>query len=347
MSEVISQAPGAPPTAPNVGVVGHSQAGKTVYIASLQRALRQRKWKADYVESQQTYLKRLIDTLQSGEFPKPTSADENPQQVEMVCEKGDHKFTLSLLDPAGELFETEDLDLPEEKRKARREGRQFLEQNLANCTGFLILLDLEHKNETFTQTVDKFLNVVNQSRGKSGGQSRRRLRRAAVLFSKADLLPWQDRYRIRSAAEWVRDPANKITDMPNLLQDNFEEVRFEFISTIGWNQGLPNVRTRLTPRSYTVGNLETNVRGEHLPDPALPFEQYARGKEDEEQFRFMKALPLFTDPLRVVAYQLPEVEFEHAPKAGVQFFPGRRREMSTFAPWNVVDPLLWAAEATN
>jgi hypothetical protein len=185
-----------------------------------------------------------------------------------------------------------------------------------------------------------------------GQQARgREAKRVAVCFAKADTGIWQARYRVRDAETWVRsDPKRRALWETTKRFD----VRWYFVSSTGWYEGMPNVRTFVNSRRIDPRKLEKNdqrVR-QLVPDPALVPPDPAE-LEDKDRFRRMEHLPMFIDPLRITTHDFADHPIRDdgvggygtmEPKGlelhGVHVGSGRDKSLWP-RPWNVVEPILW------
>ncbi|SMH47906.1 TRAFAC clade GTPase domain-containing protein [Azospirillum agricola] len=341
---------------PKVGIVGHSQAGKSTFLAVLLEALVQRDYRVAVDPANSAYRDELTGFINFGFFPPKTPLDEKHRRVSLHISSDVHRAGLEVefFDHAGEIFERD----PDRSIAGWSESRrQDILKDLQACTGLIVLMDLEADPDlllrTFTNTVVDLQGLLVRSGG--NGQSQQKLELPiALLFTKADMLGWQRRQRIRDAQRWITEQSRyrKLTDRVNTYCAN---AHYYFCSSTGWIEGRPNICTVVRPRplpgsSASLNVPETELRGENIPDPALSAGEIARAatQDNSTRLRFMTELPVFNDPLRLMAAS--DLKRRIPPEAdrlgvltlfGSQGDGGRRN--TTVTAWNIVEPVLWAA----
>lgn len=343
---------------PKVGIVGHSQAGKSTFLAVLLEALVQRGYRVAVDPANSAYRDELTGFINFGFFPPKTPLDEKHRRVTLHISIDSHRtgVEVEFFDHAGEIFER---DTDRSVAAWSDSRRQDILKDLQACTGLIVLMDLEADPDlllrTFTNTVVDLQGLLVRS-GKTGPsrQQQKLELPIALLFTKADMLGWQRRQRIRDAQRWIAEQAQyrRLTDRVDTYCKN---ARYYFCSSTGWTEGRPNICTIVRPRplpgsSASLSVPETDLRGENIPDPALSATEIARAatQDNSSRLRFMTELPVFNDPLRLMAASdlkrriPPEVD-----RLGVLTLfgsqgEGGRRNMTVTA-WNIVEPVLWAA----
>jgi hypothetical protein len=338
-----------------VGLIGPPKAGKTTFFAVLDRALRDLDWNVEIHgdgddSSRQTH-ESIRYAVNSGYYPDKTP-DFKSESARLFfrISKGDESLELSFYDPAGELF----MPTPAPKPNYAV-AREKLFQHLKECTGILVLLDLsksaQQLQDSWRLSIESFLGFIRQNQLESQLLDRNLLKvRTAVVFAKADLLPWFARHRQRDASAWLRQ-AEGLRELNRDIRNQCQEdhVRFFFCSAVGWNQGRPNSRTVIVPRPVSVeSNLDSKkvLERDLIPDPAA----YGDGKAAVVA---KTILPLFTDPLQLVNLDSTiNRDMLGGPQLhGVRDMPGCKPPSSDhdkfLTPWNIVEPLLWAARGQS
>jgi hypothetical protein len=350
------------PNRPKVGIVGHSQAGKTTFLATLRGAFARLDMRAEAALGAGAYLEELESFAQNGVFPPKTTLDGKDRRVglEVSHPNGQASLEIDFFDPAGETFDRSIRDTTEHERAAR----QRILTELQNCTGLIVLMDpassREQLSQTFTNSVLALRSQLKEAGRRDAIDREGRLTlRVALLFTKADLLSWQSRERIRDAAAWLHNQSEHSELLRN-AETQCVEIRYYFCSSTGWVGGRPNLRTVVRPRPLhgSTDRIErSSMRGEQIPDPALtPREMEAEtfAKESNSSLRFMMNLPIFTDPLRLVSLARLDDEKIEIPedRYGVYNLFGRRvgharQSSANEGAWNVAEPVLWAARVQS
>lgn len=322
-----------------VGLIGPTFVGKTTYFSVLDRALRDLEWRVvsqgNDKESAEL-LNRIRNFTNQGLFPRKTQAKVPDRGLYYrISDESNRVFELTFYDPPGEIFE------PNERESQYRDTRETLFRSMEDVGGLLVLLSLEKTPHELANiwhySIESFIAHLRRA-GRMEMIAHDKLRiRVAVVFTKADLLPWMSRYRTRDAEHWLNGQEGLRSLAADIRRD-CSEVQFRFSSAVGWNKGRPNVRTVVKPRlaSESTGARGTMFR-ELIPDPA-------EGGDRSASERSRRMLPVFSDPVRVVDEPLHDLIKD---LQGVVTLPGRtapQRETGRFlTPWNVVEPLLWAA----
>lgn len=322
----------------NVGLLGPQNAGKTTFLAVLERALRDREWQVgvDPGAGNRHLLDEIRSSLNSGYWPGKTLVKGRSDDFKLHLRQGERQFDLSFYDPPGELFELND----EPDAIDAAQARESYFQHLTSCTGLVVLFDLTRSTQSIldswrasVESYQAFLRRTKPSaldRGRLPG-------RLAIVFTKADLLPWIRRHRQRNAGEWLKaHPGLKELHADAGLSS--QSCRFYFASAVGWDEGAPGCRTAVRPRRLDLdGAAQVSADRDLIPDPP------ARSKRDATSTT-APLLPLFTDPLQLVDERTVSLS---TPEAGVIMLPGRNvgrdDQRPLLTPWNIVEPLLWAA----
>ena len=371
----------------NIVVVGGTNVGKTTFFAVLDRALRDQGFslhaQREASEAASTeltgsqFLYRIREHLTQGYFPLSTSPLARPASFEFTITGPGPlgTITLSFLDPPGEAFEPtrhgdsdEQDGLTEVEKKKISRVRDNVRTMCEKANALLVLIDLNKPPEIILEnwryTLEQFVDVALEA-----GQ----LRRLALVFTKADVLAWQDRARQRFADSWLEahpDLSAIYRDAKSLRPMEGRDgsrgptnadpptVGFFFSSSIGWAYGSPNCRTIIRPRMLDDRTVESAKEWNDLiPDPAI-YERIVVAKKDGEKSKSSPvgkkrsglargSLPHFIDPLRLVQEELnPKyLEGEQNP-IGVLTLPGRHpprhAQGRMLHPWNVIEPLFWA-----
>jgi hypothetical protein len=354
---------------PKIGVVGHSRAGKSTFLAVLKTAFERVGWAAtvrstpfspstteantsrlrdpaEYV----AYLRRFVE---AGFFPPSTRVQDTADRVSFEVARDNNRFEIDCFDPAGEVLEG-DYD----ERSAEASSLKVIQQSLEQCAGVLLLLDPETHPDLWLKTwerVEPGLNTI-------------RPPRVAVCFAKADIGVRQRRFRVRDARSWVKGYKKGLELLEQIQNRNLKNAWY-FVSATGWLNGSSNIRVFVDARPIrrigsraSVGRLR-----ELVPDPAQRLDGSLDG-DDAKGYRYMQNLPIFTDPLRLRSHDFRlnpmtdagpmkmlsgnstsrETELPdnvHA-LAGVHVGYGRGGSdtQSRIRPWNVVEPVLWLAD---
>jgi len=243
-------------------------------------------------------------------------------------------------------------------------ARNRLFSYMKDCMGILVLLDPQRParelEEIWRLSIESFMNYI-RSNGLTHLLENNSLKaRTAVLFTKADELPWFQLHRPREANWWV-ERHEGLESLASDMRRMCREVKFYFCSAVGWSQGRPNRRIAVLPKRLSVEDTlntlghEDIEQGDLITTPArrqkieqgdlIPDLAAARiGSRGARHSR--PILPLFVDPMQVVNEE--EVDRQvHLVRAGLLDMPGRKAHTSArekfLSPWNVVEPLLWAA----
>jgi hypothetical protein len=329
--------------------------GKTTYFAVLKQALEDRGWLAQVYPSgnessseQQGELHRaLIDEIHfdigRGYFPRKTRLQPQSDDLFFGITKEGRSMHLTFYDPAGELFEL----LPNEE-KYRAEARNQIFDHMKDCTGILVLFDFrksaQELRESWSLSIGKFIQFLRDRQLDQSVLASGALRmRTAVLFTKVDRLPWFSRHRPREADAWLEKDAG-LRALAEEIRRGCTQVKFFFCSAVGWNRGRPNCRTAVRPRKLAIDKVYS--RADLIPDPLSSSQNLPGSSPRLEE----PALPLFVDPLQLV--DEAEVDWQSTSvEAGVFCMPGRKSPATDHdkfpTPWNVLEPLLWAADVEN
>jgi len=380
MSTASSTSPAAKassaPLLPKVGLIGPANAGKTTYFAVLDRALRDRDWKVEVYgddpkdAERGSLINKIRRDLYKGAFPRTTKVGDKVEQLIFHISKGTRsgkkgrfnvdELDLAFYDPPGELFE------PSPSQDQYNTSRERLFKHMKDCVGLLVLLDIRRPatelEEAWRLSIESFMGYIRRNNLTHLLENNSLKARTAVLFTKADLLPWFQLHRQRDADWWVeRHEGLKslVSDMRRMCH----KVRLFFCSAVGWNQGRPNCRVAILPKRMSVEDTlktlgheveqgDTITRsarrqevehGDLIPDLAL-----ARVGNNESGGIWLRrpTLPLFVDPMQIVNEE--EVDRQvHTVQSGLLDMPGRKAQTSAqekfLSPWNIVQPLEWAA----
>lgn len=98
---------------PKVGIVGHSQAGKSTFLAVLMKAFQERGYQVtDEDPSSRSYPDSLATYVNTGFFPRKTPIhDQDRRRVSLhvtsdrMRRMGTEGFVIDFFDPAGDVFE--------------------------------------------------------------------------------------------------------------------------------------------------------------------------------------------------------------------------------------------------
>ena len=337
-----------------VGLLGPTYSGKTTYFAVLDRALRDLDWRVEVQNpnaddpARSFLINDIRRYINRGYFPKKTPDHIPDQGLYFRVSKGKRVFELNFFDPPGEIFEPLG-------HEYNWETQGVIFDSIQNAKGIIMLLHLDKTPHELMNiwhySIESFIHHVRKN-GDVGRliQNDQLAIRTAVVFTKADNLPWMGRHRSRNAEAWLKGNEG-LRALSEDIRRDCSNVRFFFSSAVGWNKGKPNCRTSVRPRQlFNDGGVRPNSDarqhvGNLIPDPAEGerSEEYRRQREDSS--RRAATLPLFSDPLRFTEHELhPELA---RGLTGVITLPGRNppsAEAERFlTPWNIVEPLLWAA----
>jgi hypothetical protein len=334
-----------------VGLFGPPKAGKTTLAAVVGRALRDRNWKVelyssdDHAQTCGRSINEISRQINRGYFPRKTEVAEQSDSLAFRISKRQYAAALEFRDPAGELFEATP------NSHLLQKERECVFDSIKDCTGILILLDWRKSatelEEAWRLSIESFMEFIRR-RQLTGLLDNDSLKlRIAVLFTKADLIPWFQLHRPREADSWLE----KHKGLASLMHDVHrmcgpDRVRFGFSSNLGWNYGRPNCRTALLPTRLDVEQHRDQQEIEPrdlIPDHDSPgVSRESRGTALSRRYM----LPLFVDPMRIVNQEDVDWDFLGI-EAGLVSMPGRMAPATDsdkfLTPWNVVEPLLWAA----
>ena len=248
---------------------------------------------------------------------------------------------LTFYDPAGELFEP-----PKKNSENYNEKRKDLFKKMTSkyCDGILVLLDLRRPatelEEIWRLSIESFMQYIRDNHHGDMLVNNSLKPRTAVVFTKADLLPWFQLHRQRSGADsWV-EKHEGLKSLASDIRRMCRNVRFFFCSAVGWNQGRPNERIAVLPKQLSVKDtLNTLSQKELETGDLIPDRAVARtGSNGFGGTRLGRpTLPLFVDPMQVVNEEEARPLFdEGAPPLFVDPRGRERREGSQTA-------VLWRA----
>jgi hypothetical protein len=232
---------------------------------------------------------------------------------------------------------------------------------MKDCDGILVLMDPWRSPEQllgiWQRSIQSFMGFI-QERGSSSLIDRGRLKaRTAVVFTKADTLPWFQRFRPRDAGAYLAHFPG-LRGLVEAVKLNCVEAKFFFSSAVGWNQGRSNTRVVVFPPQIKLGQSAApppaggqpaapswQVReGDLIPDPPL-----RPGETAAAPHRSRPLLPVFSDPTQLVDARSVSAADLGVKTAGVVSMPGRINPLLNanrdeyLTPWHIVEPLLWAA----
>ena len=135
-------------------------------------------------------------------------------------------------------------------------ARNRLFSYMKDCMGILVLLDPQRpatRTRGNLAAVDRVVHGLHpQQRLTDDRLENNSLKaRTAVLFTKADELPWFQLHRPREADWWV-ERHEGLKSLASDMRRMCQEVRFYFCSAVGWNQGRPNRRIAVLPKRLSV-----------------------------------------------------------------------------------------------
>lgn len=347
---------------PKIGVVGHSRAGKSTFLAVLKTAFERADWAATVRAAEQrsqpsqtstsrlrdpaeyvAYLRRFVE---AGFFPPGTRVQDTADRVSFDVTQGQNRFEIDCFDPAGEVLEGN-----YDERSPEAVSLAAIQRSLRECTGVLLLLDPETHPDLWLKTWERVEPGLNM-------QERPRV---AVCFAKADTGLRQRRFRVRDARRWVQSHPGGVVLLKQIENRQLQNS-WHFVSATGWVNGTSNIRvfvdSRTIRRTGTTAAL-SRLR-ELVPDPAQRIDGAIEG-DDARGYRYMQNLPIFTDPLRLRSHDFRlnpmtdagprEMLPPNAAAASVSMISGVHvgygrggsDPQSRIRPWNVVEPVLWLA----
>ncbi|MGI8756515.1 MAG: TRAFAC clade GTPase domain-containing protein [Acidimicrobiales bacterium] len=336
-----------------VGMIGPTSVGKTTYFAVLDRALEDRGWTVDLgatgadIAGQRAFGEEIRRNVRvNGRWPRKTQPT-NPQPDRLslrISNNAGVEVGLSFYDPAGELFD------PGRDSRVYELQRNQVFDHMRDCKGLLILLDPNMPPQDLVNTWNASIGAFRAyARSNNLGhliQGNKIVPRTAVLLTKADRFPFLRRHRTRKADLWLEHDGD-LREFVTGIRGTCREVEFYFCSAIGWKDGLENCRTYVVPHSLVRGAATqggVSARRDLIPDP--PLLNMGVFGPSEPMRRPYTSLPLFRDPLQI-ADTRARVEVQGQPEVGILVYPGReppnQASGSLVTPWNVVEPLLWAA----
>jgi GTPase SAR1 family protein len=264
---------------PKVGIVGHSQAGKSTFLAVLMKAFQERGYQVtDEDPSSRSYPDSLATYVNTGFFPRKTPIhDQDRRRVSLhvtsdrMRRMGTEGFVIDFFDPAGDVFEI----APGAQNAEHAEIRQRIMAQLEGCSGLIVLMDSEASSEMVSQifrnTVEDMVGRLRRAEDQNRLKNGRLAIPVVILFTKADALRWQQRHRIRDANDWVRLQP-KFNELVKDAENYCERVSYGFCSAAGWREGQPNFRTLVRPRPLPGRAFE----------PGVLFSQTATAQTDDD-----------------------------------------------------------------
>ena len=323
-----------------VGLIGPAGAGKTTFFAALERALQMQGWSVTDQDADSdspgdgSIQAEISRYLNQGVFPPKTLCQTAGQHLYFRIVKESHALDLRFLDPPGEVFEPHCSDVDENTRKE-------VFESIEDSDGLVVLMSLE-RTANDLRLISQYSLGSFKTHLKRSGQSHRLERGeklampVAIVFTKADRMPWMARNRNRDAEAWLSGTPG-LDDVYEVIKTECANVRFFFASAIGWKQGQPNCRTIVRSLDVFDSSPEPRDDCDLIPDPPQrPNEIVYPGEPS--------TMPIFRDPTRFENQQ-PESDLL-SDLVGVITLPGRAapiQEEARLTPWNIAEPLLWAA----
>jgi GTP-binding protein EngB required for normal cell division len=349
-----------------IAILGEPNTGKSTFFAVLDRALRDKGFTISNEGGEKAgerWLYQQRRYIARGYFPPRTKATAKKMDGAQITITSPHqdRYRLNFIDPPGELFENTSID-GEAEDPIRKANERAMKEHCEQATALMVLINThgtpEQIRDNWRLTLEKYISLAVESESP--------VSRIAIVFTKADLLPWQSRVRCRFADEWICGHP----ELGDIYRDAHAircratgkkpTVRFFFSSAIGWSRGQSNCRTTVISRDLTDGlSITTSVEWEDLiPDPAvlendrsaadtsdLEMEQEGLGKPSVRGGILAGSFPPFTDPLRLVTEEVDRNNLGGRP-VGVLTLPGRRHISNAkgnfISPWNIIEPMLWA-----
>jgi len=286
---------------PTIGIVGHSQAGKSTFLAVLLKAFQQRGYRVTPENPENGAYRDLLENHVSlGFFPPKTPVDNEENRIslrishESLQRRGTDGIVLDFFDPAGDVFERDPgADNSEDERTRNLNTRNLILKRLEQCTGLIVVMDIhaspELLSQVFRTTVEDLCGRLRRAGNKDRISEKGLTMPVVILFTKADSLAWQQRHRVRNAEDWIREQP-RFRDLVSVASTYCSRVYFAFCSAAGWRDGRPNLRTLVRPRplpgraasdgadklneaaAAALADAERHLeeyQGEHIPDPAL------------------------------------------------------------------------------
>ena len=358
---------------PKIGIVGHSRAGKTTFIAALQAAFSNNSsWEFGVeVGSSSEYILKLQSWLNEGYFPSPTAVKKQPNMIScfITNKKTQKRINLEILDPAGQIFSLagvgDHMDEYEENKKV-----------LMECDGVVVLFDSTISARDIDDSWTKIKDGLHKNpRDVYIGP------RLAICFAKADEIMLLKRFRNRNAESWAQTSYWK--KLYKNINGSKYEARWFFISAVGWRLGMPNTRVFVDARSMDEWDVKTaaaaNKRASvanvpQVPDPAVAYfnlENPNAQNNPVDSGKLMKNFPIFTSPLRMTAHNfdkypvttdgvyIEKKSFDftrcnkdklcHGVHVGYGLYPrdseaqNAEARMNADCPWNLAEPIIWLA----
>jgi hypothetical protein len=285
---------------PKIGVVGHSRAGKSTFLAVLKTAFEAAGWAATIrsVEQQQQtatsslrnpeeYVKFLRRFIEAGFFPPATRVQDTADRVSFDVMRGNNRFEIDCFDPAGEVLEGN-----YDERSPEAFFLAAIQKSLNECTGVLMLLDPDTHPDLWIKTWERV----------EPGLNRDRPPRVAICFGKADTGLRQRRFRVRDARQWVKNyPGGQ--ELLRQIENRQLQNSWHFVSATGWINGASNTRVFVNSRTIrrTGSTVVQSRLRELVPDPAQLVDGAVEG-DDSSGFRYLQHFPVFLDPLRIQSH---------------------------------------------
>lgn len=151
---------------PKIGVVGHSRAGKSTFLAVLKTAFEGAGWAATVrtpdkpsgppqpstssLRDPAEYVKYLRRFIEAGFFPPGTRVQDTADRVSFDVTQGQNRFEIDCFDPAGEVLEGK-----YNQRSPEAASLAAIHKSLKECKGVLLLLDPETHPDLWLRTWDR------------------------------------------------------------------------------------------------------------------------------------------------------------------------------------------------
>jgi len=331
-----------------VGLLGGSYAGKTTYFAALDRALKNRDWRVlPFIENGKLASQHLQETcgeyLDDGYFPEKTPDQIPSEGLYYHISKGKWTIELAFYDPPGEMFEP--------GTTSNQDVQKVVFDSMRTATGILVLLspartpyDLQR---IWKRSIVSLFKHVKQNDISGLIDGDVLAIRTAVVFTKADQLPWVGRHRPCDAEPWL-ESSKGLQNLAKDIRSVTKIRRFFFCSSVGWNEGCQNCRTTVRPRELpdvSATDVITSESGDLIPDPG-----YRPKTPPPAGERWRSRMPMFSDPMQIVnpnPDDPDDLNKGRGPDVGIITLPGREPPAVAggdfLTPWNLVKPLLWAA----
>ena len=153
---------------PTVGIVGHSRAGKSTFLAVLLDAFQHHKVNVIGEASEnRKYQHSLSNSVRNGFFPAKTPINDDERNIKFGIQDDrlgvpGGRIDVDFFDPAGDVFES--TASRSDDAEVREAIRNRVIDKLVDCTGLIVMMDAEAsanlQEQIFSSTVEELLSLI-------------------------------------------------------------------------------------------------------------------------------------------------------------------------------------------